>query len=187
MLAETESKPLSDIRAVNESAQPQSVATSIDALLFYSVLAVIALAAIPYGTVEPWWKAVFQCAVFVLAGLSVIEKLLGRDDQRHDYSLFFPVIALIAFAFLQTIAWSNTSIEGTGSVATTLSADVFQTRLFIIQLGALALVGWMLALHTTSQKRLRLLVELIIGIGLLSALFGLLRQGSQHNPGFLLP
>src|SRR6267142_4235983 len=142
MLAETESKPLSDIRAVSESAQPQSVATSIDAFLFYSLLAVIALAAIPYGSVEPWWKALFQCLVFALAGLSVIEKLLQPDERRHDYRLFFPILALMVFAFFQTLPWFSSSLAGTESVgARTLSADVFQTRLFIIHLAALILAG----------------------------------------------
>src|SRR6267142_1200786 len=138
MLAETESKPLSDIRAVSESAQPQSVATSIDAFLFYSLLAVIALAAIPYGTVEPWWKALFQCLVFALAALSVGSQLFAREENRRTHlpALFFPVLALIAFALIQTIPWSHVDTAGI-SVGQTLSADSFQTRQFVTQLFAL--------------------------------------------------
>ncbi len=146
-------------------SQRQAAAAAIGPVVFYSLLAVIALAAIPYGTVEPWWKALFQCLVFVLAGLCVFEKLLRPDDQRHDYRPFFPLLALIAFAFLQTIAWSTSSIAGT-TTGVTLSADVFETRLFIIHLAALVLAGWMLVLHTNNQRRLGLLVDLIIAIGL---------------------
>src|SRR6267142_3880462 len=135
MLAETESKPLSDIRAVSESAQPQSVATSIDAFLFYSLLAVIALAAIPYGTVEPWWKALFQCLVFVLAGLTLIQRTLRGQPTGLNSRVYLPVLTLIIFGLIQTIASPDTA--GTQNVTKTLSADVFQTRLFAIQLAAL--------------------------------------------------
>ena len=159
----------------------------IDPVLFYSLLAVIALAAIPYGTVDPWWNALFQCLVFALAGLCIIERLFRGETNRQNHRLLLPVAALIAFALVQTIPWSSSSIDGIGSVARTLSADVFQTRLFVIQLGALVLAGWMLLLYTTSQRRLGFLVDLIIAIGLISAVFGLLRQASQRNPGFLLP
>ena len=43
-----------------------------EAISFYSLLVLIALTAIPYGAAEGWWKALFQCAVFFLAGLSVV-------------------------------------------------------------------------------------------------------------------
>src|SRR2546426_8581006 len=164
-----------------------AIARVIDPVVFYSLLALIALAAIPYGTVEPWWNALFQCLIFALAGLCVIERLFRGGTKRQNYRLFLPAAALIVFALVQTIPWSSSSIGGTENVARTLSADVFQTRLFIIQFGALVLAGWMLMLYTTSQRRLRLLVELIIAIGLITAVFGLWRQASQHNPGFLLP
>lgn len=143
----------------------------------------IALAAIPYGAVQPWWKSLVHCLVFALAGLSVVRKLLLADNVRHDdplsnYQLFWPVIALIAFALLQTII-------GTSSRAT-ISADVFQTRQFIIHLLALLSVAWLLLTHTTSEKRCRRLAEVVIAIGTLSALFGLWRHASQRAPGFVL-
>jgi O-antigen ligase len=164
----------------------ESAARAIDAVVFYSLLAVIALAAIPYGAVEPWWKSLVQCLVFVLTALSVIAKLLRPEaapqgPARFDYQLFWPIIALIAFAFLQTVRWPNSS-----SVAT-ISADTYQTRQFIIHLLALLGVGWLLLRHTSSRRRLRNLVELVIAVGVVSALFGLWRQASQQAPGFVLP
>src|ERR1700730_8650567 len=103
----------------------------IDSVLFYSLLGVIVLVAIPYGTVEPWWKALFQCLVFVLAALSVIEKwvrgeaghrdsLKSHEVSRGDAALFLPVLALIVFALIQTISWSNSSLGGTANVPRTL-------------------------------------------------------------------
>ncbi len=161
----------------------------IDRIVFYSLLAVLALAAVPYGTVEPWWKALFQCLAFALAGLSAIAQLLARDGNprnRHLPALFFPVLALIAFALIQTIPWSHFNSAGI-RIGQTLSADSFQTRQFVRQLVALLLFGWLLVVHTTTRRRLRLLVELIIAIGVISAVFGLWRQAGQHKAGFVLP
>ena len=125
--------------------------------------------------------------VFVLTGLCVIERLLSRDVTSRHLHLLIPALALVAFAFLQTLSWSNYSIAGIDKVARTLSADAFQTRLFLSQLLALVLAGSLLVLHTSSRRRMRLLVELVIAIGVFSACFGLLRRAIQDEAGFVLP
>ena len=160
---------------------PRPAARAIDAIVFYALLVVIALSAIPYGAVEPWWKSLFQCLVFALAGLYVIRKLLPLDEAPPRYSLshyplIWPILALIAFAFLQTIP-----------ARPAVSADVFQTRQFIVYIFALLALSWLLITHTTDEKRLRRLVDLVIAVGTISALFGLWRQASQQSPGFVLP
>jgi O-antigen ligase len=154
---------------------------------FYSLMALFVLVAIPYGSAEPWWKAVFQCLVFTLAGLVVIQKLLWKNSTASEYGLLLPIIALIAFALLQTVPWSHHSVAGIEDIKQTLSADASQTRLFILQLSALVLAGWLLVVHTTTRTRLRFLTELIIAVGVISAGFGLLRQLSQGSAGFGLP
>ena len=177
-----------------------TAARLIDSALFCSLLSLIVLVAIPYGTAEAWWKGLFQCLVFVLVVFAVIEKFLrGKkvsDDSRvadsaarlrRDLALFLPLLALIAFALVQTIPWSNSSVAGT-VIPRTLSADAFQTRLFIIHLCALVLAGWLLMQCTSSQRRLHQLVGVIMAIGVVSAMFGLWRQASQHAAtGFVLP
>jgi O-antigen ligase len=165
----------------------ERIAKEIGAISFYSLLILIALVAVPYGAAEPWWKAFFQCIVFALAGLCVIERLLLNKHAAPYYSLLLPAIALIAFAFLQTVPWSHYSTAGIDNVAETISADASQTRLFISQFGALVLAGVMLVVHTNSHKRLRLLIDLIVAVGVISAGFGLLRQATQVDAGFLLP
>jgi len=166
-------------------------AGTIDALVFYALLIVVFLAAIPYGSVEPWWKAVFQCLIFVLAGLSLVWRKLSGDSRVEPRELnrgvLLPALAFIAFALVQTIPWSSSNLPGIGSVGKTLSADDFQTWLFAIHLTALLLLGWMLVVHTRTVRRLRLLVQMVITIGVLSAIFGLWRQASQREVGFFLP
>lgn len=164
---------------------------SIGAIAFYSLLAVIALAAIPYGTVQPWWQSVFQCLVFALAALSILQNLIWPDQTARpispvDRQLLWPILALIAFAFLQALPMPG-FIMTAPHTGPTLSADPYQTRQFVVQLLALVIVGWLLITHTNSQQRLRRLVEMVITVGTVSALFGLWRQASQSTPGFVLP
>jgi O-antigen ligase len=179
--------PLESGRANVKSVLRANVARVIGATLFYSLLALIAVAAIPYGTAEPWWKALFQCVVFCLAATCVIQRLLWRELTRPDLHLLLPILALIVFAFLQTISWQDSSLAGIAGIPHTISADPFQSRLFISQLCALLLAGSLLVLHVTTRKRLGVLVEVIIAIGVISAAFGLVRQASQTTVGFGLP
>jgi O-Antigen ligase len=177
--------PNSDISETPRSNRP-AMARVVDGVVFYALLAVIAGAAIPYGAAEPWWKSLFQCLVFVLVGISVLERLVSRRARSLNYRIFLPAAALIAFAVIQTISWSNATTAGT-SHGVALSADVFQTRLVVVQWLALFSVSWLVLSHTSSRKRVRLLVETIIGVGVASAVFGLLRQALQQRPGFGLP
>src|ERR1700730_17883192 len=169
----------------------EAASRTIAATVFYSLLIVMALTAIPYGAAEPWWKALSDCLILVLAAFGLIGKLLdGRVHDaagHHGYQLVFPLLVLITFAFIQTVSWFGSATVAATTLPNTLSADVFQTRLFIIHLGALILAGWLLVRYTTSPRRLRHLVETIIVIGVMSAGFGLWRQSSQHGVGFCLP
>ena len=70
---------------------------------------------------------------------------------------------------------------------TSLSADPYSTRLFAIQLFALTVVVLLLRRYVSSKARLRNLIYVIIGVGVASALFGIVRQNLQHAAGFLLP
>ena len=168
-----------------------AVSRAIAATVFYSLLIVMALTAIPYGAAEPWWKALADCLILVLAAFGLIGRLL--DGQVHDaaghhgYQLVFPLLVLITFAFIQTVSWFGSATVAETALPNTLSADVFQTRLFIIHLCVLILAGWLLVRYTTSPRRLQHLVVTIIVIGVMSAGFGLWRQSSQHGVGFLLP
>jgi O-antigen ligase len=177
--------------AIGISFTREAASRAIAAGVFYALMIVIALAAIPYGAAEPWWKALVDCLIFVLAIAGLIGKLLEgqvRDEAtRSGYQLIFPLLALIAFAFIQTIAWFGSPTVAAIALPKTLSADVFQTRLFIIHLGALILTGWLLVRYATTHRRVRHLVETIIVVGVMSSAFGLWRQTSQHGIGFFLP
>src|SRR2546426_553409 len=56
-----------------------SFARVLDRLIFYLLLVMIPLTAIPYGAVEPWWVAIFECAVFLLAVLGVADAFIVKS------------------------------------------------------------------------------------------------------------
>jgi O-antigen ligase len=59
---------------------------------------------------------------------------------------------------------------------------------FVFRLLACVLAGESLLRHTSTQRRLAALVSVVIGIGVLSAAFGIVRQMAQSDPaGFILP
>src|SRR5215218_5724266 len=74
-----------------------------DKLVFGELLRLIVLIPIPYGTVEPWWKAAFVCAVFGICILAIIESLLTSNTHIHGKPLLLPMLALSALAFIQTL------------------------------------------------------------------------------------
>src|SRR5713101_8731464 len=80
------------------------VAHLLDNFVFASLLVLIVLVAIPYGTVEPWWISFYECAVFGLAALWIIEGLITGSWCLTEKLLLAPFAALILFAFFQTLA-----------------------------------------------------------------------------------
>jgi len=145
----------------------QGLARLLDRLIFASLLALFALLAIPYGAVEPWWESIFECAVFALTALGIIEGLLSGNWRVSGYRLLAPLLALIILAFLQ----SQSSV----------SADPYETRRFAFKLLALTLTGVLLRSHISNRRRLGSLIHMVIMVGVASAIFGIVRQTTQHD------
>ena len=149
--------------------------------LFVLLVAVIIIAAIPYGTVEPWWKAAFVCAVFGVCIIAIIEFVISGDTHIAGKQVLLPMLALSAFAFLQTLSL------GGHEVWNAISADPYQTRFFVLQLLALTVCLGLLYRYASTEKRMRVIVFTILGIAVASAVFGILRQTTQQETGFVLP
>jgi O-antigen ligase len=166
------------------------VAGILGPTIFFALLTLMALVAIPYGTVEPWWQAGFECVVFGLGALWFIEGYLSGSYHFSTYRILVPLVALALLGLLQTVqigADNDASLRTGVKVWRTLSADAHETRQWVSRMLALVLVGAMLLRSTFSQRRLRMLIYLVVGIGVASALFGLLRKTTQHEAGFFLP
>ena len=150
-------------------------------VVFALLVAVIVIAAIPYGTVEPWWKAAFVCAVFAICIVAIIQSLVSGVSRIEGGSVLLPMLALSALAFVQTLSL------GSGGVWNAISADPFQTRFFALQMLALTVFLALLYRYANTQRRVRVLVYTILSVAVASAVFGILRHTTQHDIGFGLP
>jgi len=155
----------------------------ISKLIFVALVTLIVFAAIPYGTVEPWWKAAFVCAVFVICIVGLVESLFKQITLP---SILIPMLALSALAYLQTLSLGARTEAGL-SVWNTISADPYQTRFFALQILALTAFLALLYRYAASERRIRVLVYTILAVAALSAVFGILRHSTQQHVGFVLP
>lgn len=142
-------------------------------IIFASLVCIVIVTPLPYGTVEPWWKAVFVCAVFGVCILAIADAAIRAFIRVNPWSLLLPLLALTTLAYTQSL--------------TRTSADSFQTRFFALQLLALTAFLALLYCYAVTEKRLRLLAYAVIAVALVSAIFGTLRLTTQHETGFLLP
>jgi len=155
-------------------------------LVFGALVGLIVLTPIPYGTVEPWWKAAFVCAVFAICILALVENLITGNVEVPDRAVLLPMLALTALAFLQTLSL-GTRTEANLQVWNTISADPYQTRFFALQLLALTTFLALLYRYANTERRVRMLVYTVLAIAVVSAVFGILRQTTQQQIGFILP
>lgn len=174
--------------AAQPSAPPRFV-RYLDPFIFYALVTVIALTAIPYGTVEPWWKAVFQCAIFALGLLWMVEGTLSGTWLVRQHRLLIPMVALVVFAVIQTTVPVRAGLPGStiGAGSRPISFAPYDTKMAAFQLMALVITAGLLLRYTTTRRRLMTLVYVVVGVGLGSTLFGLLRRSFQYKVGLLLP
>ena len=165
----------------------------LDVIVFSCLLGLIVLTVIPYGMVDVWWEAIFECVVFAITAIWILEILFrGRWEVRR-LIILLPLVLITAFAFAQTIelpgAWLAIE-KGRLTAQHTLSIDRYQTFLTARKALALTVFLGLLLLHTSTPTRFRRLIRTVIGLGLASALFGILRQLLQSpdsQTGFVLP
>jgi O-antigen ligase len=155
-------------------------------ITFCALVVLIVVAPIPYGTVEPWWKAAFVCAVFAICIIALIETLKHRIERIEGASILLPMLALSLLAFLQTLSLGSRT-DANLSVWNTISADPYQTRFFALQMLALTTLLALLYRYASTERRVRVLVYTVLAIAVASAVFGILRQTTQQETGFLLP
>ncbi|MCM3873323.1 MAG: O-antigen ligase family protein [Pyrinomonadaceae bacterium] len=154
--------------------------------VFASLLALIVLTAVPYGTVEPWWKAFFICAIMTLSLLSVVEGTLSGSWHIGGREQLIPLVVACVFAFLQTVPFGARAIPSiTHASWNAVSADPYGTRFFVLQLLALTLAAALLFRYASTERRLRIVINVIIAVAVVSAIFGMMRQTTQHSAGFI--
>jgi O-antigen ligase len=155
--------------------------------IFLSLLFLLVLTGIPYGTSQPWWIATFVTIVFALAILWLIDGYRRDSWFESTIPLLLPLAALAVFSFLQTLSFGSSPISSANlrfPVWNSISADPYQTRFFVLLILALMISGVLLTRYAATEKRMRIVVNLIICLAIASALFGIVRQTTQHSKGF---
>ena len=172
---------------------PLCTSTILERIIFYTLLVLMVVVATPYGIVNPWRgaiEAVFECGIFALGGLWMIEGMLSGAWVSRRHLLLLPLLALAAYAYAQTLPMGSAPIPAGIStpIWQAISFDPYETRLFVLKLTAYALMLGLLLRYTSTPGRLRVLVFVVIGICVASALFALLRQTTQRGAvEFLFP
>ena len=158
-------------------------------VIFAALVCLIPLTAIPYGTFEAWWKAAFVCAVFGICIAAVVEGAISGSTYVGPRSILLPMLVLAAFAHLQTVPLGGVADSGLTGVQPwhAISADPYQTRFFALQILALTAFLALLYRYANDERRMSVLIHVVIGVAVASAIFGMLRQTSQHDGGFVLP
>jgi O-antigen ligase len=187
MTVRFEPRPLTPVGDDSTPPGRARAARLLGGIVFYALLSLIALAAVPYGTVDEWWESLFQCVVFALAASWAVEGLLVGKWLVREHLLLVPLVPLLGFVVLQAVPLGHDKVAGV-EVWRTLSADAYETRLIAFRLLALILVAAMLLSYTSSRRRLVALICMVSAVGVFSALFGLVRQTlHQEGEGFILP
>jgi O-antigen ligase len=158
----------------------------LNRVLFVALLALTALVAIPYGTVEPWWIALYELSIFAVASFAIVENLL-RPKLAPSISALngfgFPQAMLRGFWVAPALFLIFIYIQ-----SQTISADQFETRLTFFKLLALLTHAILLYRCTADTQRLKTVVYTLISITTTCAIFGIARHELQQNEvGFILP
>lgn len=183
-MMETTAQPWSTFEGVTEGVAAttavsvrQRAALMLERVAFYGLLSLLPLAAIPYGTVQPWWVALFNSLVFIFCSFRIVEAMLRRDFRISGLSILLPIFALCALAAIQTV-----------QIGFLRSTDPHETWRFTFRVLAFAVAGESLLRYTSTRRRFELLVGVAITVGVLSAVFGIARSVAQSGTdSFLLP
>ena len=140
---------------------------------FYGIVGIIFLAAIPYGTVEPWFKLLFVFLTCVFVVFRILDGIITNTPIFSNKLFFAPLLGILLLAVFQIIPFS--AFSQSPFFQSPVSVDVFETKNFILVFVGLLITGEILLLYTTSEKRMRHLVYLVFAISLGSTLFGFAR------------
>jgi len=130
---------------------------------------------------------VFESVVFVFGLLGLLELLLTKAAFPTGISLAVPVGALCLFILFQALPLFAAQNAVIPKLRLSIGADRFGSLQLAVKLFALLVAGVLLLRYARTETRLRTLIYVVIAVGVASALFGVMRQGMQTRPSWLLP
>lgn len=152
------------------------LAQHLERIIWGGLLALPAVAVLPYGAAEVWWQALVEMWVFALGVLWVLEGA-ARGLWRIGAGRMLWPVALLALLGVAQI-YLPPPVR---------SADPYETQRFVLRLLACGVYLSLLSGYLTTARRLRQAVYLVLGAGVATGLFGLARLALQRTDGFILP
>lgn len=150
-------------------------------LIAIGLLAVQFFTALAFGTVEAWSIAVFGFLILGLLALWIVKTTLDRRLTVSVPSLFWPLITLFVWGYLQSL-----SKTGASGLRFGVSLDIEATRLalevLLIQLFAFLIVANFFA----GSKRLLWFRNFLILFGLGLSIFGLIQKFTWNGKYYWL-
>jgi O-antigen ligase len=161
-------------------AAPSAAYRNFERLVLALLCFITAFAAVPYGTVQPWTESFVVAALFAAGGLWFLGGVWRADVWfLKEYKLLIPLLLMAAYMFFQTLP-----LRSDGAI----SYDQYGTKTALLRLLAYTFTLGALLCHARTKRRLYALLGLVLGLALLCAVFGLMRQALQKEEmGFILP
>lgn len=166
----------SDARSDSRLAS-QRISQVLDKIIWWAALSLIPLVAIPHGGEKIWWQAAFECGVLGIAALWIVNGFFKGSWPLKGGTIFLPLLILAGYIFLQTLPLINQTAGAVsqGHVRQPISLDIAGTYHFLAELLVLIILGKLLLDYTDKRRRLAWIVYVVIGVGVASAAFGLVR------------
>jgi O-antigen ligase len=138
------------------------------------LLTIIGAAAVPIGSIDPWWSGIFEAVIFLLGACALIATI-GKSWSFHYVGA---VRCVVLVACLQVIPLYVKAFPASYQI---LSLNPFETGRFAIRLGAVGLTLTLLLRFTKTQSQLLKLAQLVIFVGVASAVLAIWRRMLPDN------
>lgn len=154
----------------------------LDKLIFFLLIALIPLVAIPYGSVDPLPETILSSVIFFLTGLWFLQGAICGKLIVKQHFILLPCMAVLAYIALQAFPFGQIETADAGIKASkTISYDPYESWHVLIRFASYTLYGAMLIRYVSSERRLRWLIYTIIITAVGSALFGFYLQTTQRR------
>ncbi len=143
----------------------------IEPAIFVVLMVLIASPSVFPGLVDPWWDALFESAILMLAACSIVANA-GREWWPMP-AVVMPIAGLVVFGCFQLLPWWSGGNQLSPHEA--ISADPFETKQFIVKLLVVVVTLAMLSRYIVTRKRVMIVMSVVTVIGAVSALCAILR------------
>lgn len=155
-------------------------------VIYYSLLAVVLIAPLPFGSDRPWSESTLSLCVGLLLLAWVATTAFKRVPVRIKPVMWLPIgmfLAVVAWGFLQSVkgvswAWQHPlwhelpAILG-HSVAGTISLNPFASANSVMKLMAYGGIFWLAMMLCRSGTRSLRGIQLVAGAGFVYAIYGI--------------